>query len=126
MFTKGIAVGSIQPYFLSQTDQNFDKAKPLSDPANKAAVEAQAVKTAELLAEFIAGAKHRLDIAINGAARRGLAVRIAYDKDQEDHTPGTIDDFLGAGSDPAPDGTNQFVESDRFDARVLRQGITTE
>jgi len=144
MFNVGTAVGSIQPYFLSQTDQNIDKSKPLSDPGNKAAVEAQASKTAEVLADFIGGARHRLEIAIydfrlaegnvhdkvvnaiNAAARRGVQVRIAYDKDQEDHTPGTIDDFIGAGSDPAPDGTNQFVESDRFDARVLRQGITTE
>jgi phosphatidylserine/phosphatidylglycerophosphate/cardiolipin synthase-like enzyme len=144
MFEAGTAVGSIQPHFLSQTDQNFDKTKPLSDPANKAAIEAQALKTAELMADFIAGAKHRLDIAIydfrladgrvhdtvvnaiNAAAQRGVAVRIGYDKDQEDHTPGTIDDFLGAGSDPAPDGTNEFVESPRFAATVARKGITTE
>ena len=144
MFEAGSAVGPIQPYFLSQIEAAFDRTKPLSDPANQAVIEAQASKTAQLLADFISGAQHRLDIAIydfrlasgkahdlvvdaiNGAARRGVAVRIAYDKDQEDHTPGTIDDFLGAGSDPAPDGTNAFVESDRFDANVLRRGITTE
>jgi phosphatidylserine/phosphatidylglycerophosphate/cardiolipin synthase-like enzyme len=144
MFEAGTAVGPIQPYFLSQIEAAFDRSKPLSDPANQAIIEAQAVKTAGLLADFIAGAQHRLDIAIydfrlatgkahdlvvdaiNTAARRGVAVRIGYDKDQEDHSPGTIDDFLGAGADPAPNGTNEFVESGRFDAMVARKGITTE
>jgi phosphatidylserine/phosphatidylglycerophosphate/cardiolipin synthase-like enzyme len=145
MFKAGDAAGSIQPYFLSQTDQPIDTKHPLSDPANKAAIEAQALQTAEILAEFIGGAKHRLDIAIydfrlaegkvhdtvvnaiNNAAKRGVAVRIGYDKDQEDHTPGTIDDFLGTGADPAPDGTNEFVESkQRFVPAVARKGITAE
>jgi len=144
MFEKGAAVGRIQPYFLSQIEHQFDKSKPLNDPGNKAAVDKQASKTAHILADFISGAKHRLDIAIydfrlsegsvhdavvnaiNAAARKGVSVRIAYDKDKEDQTPGTVDDFIGAAADPAPDGTNRFVESDRFDARVLRRGITTE
>src|SRR5215813_4502896 len=145
MFKAGDAAGSIQPYFLSQTDQHIDTKHPLSDPANKAAIEAQALQTAEILAEFIGGAKHRLDIAIydfrlaegkvhdtvvnaiNDAAKRGVAVRIGYDKDQEDHTPGTIDDFLGTGADPAPDGTNEFVESrQRFVPAVARKGISAE
>jgi len=144
MFQQGKAVGSIQPYFLSQISEKIDGSTPIDKQSNVAAVNAQASKVAGLLADYISGAKHRLDIAIydfrlpdgnvhdlvvnaiNAAARRGIAVRIAYDQDQEDKTPGTIDDFLGAGSDPAPDGTNEFVNSKRFDDRVARKGITTE
>ena len=96
------------------------------------------------MAEYIGGAKHRLDIAIydfrlpdgsihdtvvnaiNGAARNGIAVRIAYDKDQDLKTPGTVDYFIGAGSDPAPDGTDKFMEDKkRFNANVARKGIST-
>jgi phosphatidylserine/phosphatidylglycerophosphate/cardiolipin synthase-like enzyme len=145
MFLKGQPAGSIQPYFLSQIDQKLDDKMPIDKQHARAAIDKQAAGTANLIAEFVSGAKHRLDIAIydfrlpdgtvhdtvvnaiNAAAARGMAVRIAYDKDQEEKTPGTIDYFLGAGSDPAPDGTNEFVESrKRFDKRIQRQGITTE
>jgi phosphatidylserine/phosphatidylglycerophosphate/cardiolipin synthase-like enzyme len=143
MFEKGSAVGSIQPYFLSQIDQKLSK-KPIDKQTNQNAINAQASKTANLLADYISVAKYRLDIAIydfrlpdgsvhdtvvnaiNAAAQHGIAVRIAYDRDQDQKVPGTIDYFISAGADPAPDGTNEFVESKRrFDPRVARKGITT-
>jgi phosphatidylserine/phosphatidylglycerophosphate/cardiolipin synthase-like enzyme len=144
MFLKGESVGVIQPYFLSQIDRSFDRRNRIDDPDNLDDVNAQAEKTAEVLAGFIGQAKARLDIciydfrlpdgriqeavvgAINDAAERGVAVRIAYDEDQELKTPGTIEDFLGAAADPAPDGTNAFVESDRFHSAVQRKPISTE
>jgi phosphatidylserine/phosphatidylglycerophosphate/cardiolipin synthase-like enzyme len=144
MFEKGTAAGSIQPYFLTQVEGLLDAKKPIDKQPNKQRIDAQAKKTAELLAEYIGRAEHRLDIAIydfrlpkgpvhdtvvyaiNAAARRGVSVRIAYDKDQDTATPGTVDYFIGASSDPAPDGTNEFVESGRFDKSVARKGITTE
>lgn len=144
MFEKGTAVGLIQPYFLSQIEQAIDKNKPIDKQTSQGAINAQAAKTADLMAEYIGGAKHRLDIAIydfrlpdgsihdtvvnaiNGAARNGIAVRIAYDKDQDLKTPGTVDYFIGAGSDPAPDGTDKFMEDKkRFNANVARKGIST-
>ena len=145
VFLKGQPAGSTQPYFLSQIDQKLDDKTPLDKQQARAAIDQQAAGTANLIAEFIGATKHRLDIAIydfrlpdgtvhdtvvnaiNGAAQKGIAVRIAYDKDQEEKTPGTIDYFLGAGSDPAPDGTNEFVESrKRFDKSIQRKGITTQ
>src|SRR5215471_20731355 len=102
MFSKGIAIESIQPYFLSQIEHSFSDSGPIDSEANKALVQAQASKTAEVLADFISRAAHRLDIAIydfrlgkgpihdtvvnaiNKAAGNGVAVRIAYDKDSED------------------------------------------
>lgn len=143
MFTQGQPAGVIQPYFLSQIDTSFSKSVKIDSGSNKNQVQAQAQLVASAIADYIAGAKQRLDIAIydfrlsegpvhdtivgaiNIAAKRGVSVRIAYDKDQEDKTPGTIDDFIKNGSDPAPDGTNQFVEDPhRFDKRVARKGIT--
>jgi phosphatidylserine/phosphatidylglycerophosphate/cardiolipin synthase-like enzyme len=143
MFSKGTAVGPIQPYFLSQIDEAISDKHAIDKQTNQAAISAQASKTADLLEAYMGDAKHRLDIAIydfrlpdgsihdtivnaiNGAAERGVAVRIAYDKDQDLKDPGTVDYFIGAGADPAPDGTDKFVESERFEARVARKGITT-
>lgn len=145
MFEKGTAVGSIQPYFLSQIEGKISADEAMGKQPLQDAIDAQAAKTAELMAEYIGGAQHGLDIAIydfrladggihntvvnaiNAAAQRGVQVRIAYDKDQDLKTPGTVDYFIGAGSDPAPDGTDAFVEDkQRFHANVARRGITTE
>src|SRR5438128_772758 len=143
MFKKGTAVGAIQPYFLSQIEAPLS-GKPMDKQASHAAINAQASKTADLLAAYIGDAKHRLDIAIydfrlpngkihdtvvnaiNKAAKRGVSVRIAYDKDQNIKTPGTIEYFVGAGADPAPDGTNKFMASRRFHPKVARRAISTE
>ena len=144
MFKKGTAVGAIQPYFLSQVEAPLSADKPMDKQASQAAINAQAAKTADLIAAYLGEAKHRLDIAIydfrlpngkvhdtvvnaiNKAAQRGVSVRIAYDKDQNTKVPGTIEYFVGAGSDPAPDGTNKFMESRRFHPKVARKAISTE
>jgi phosphatidylserine/phosphatidylglycerophosphate/cardiolipin synthase-like enzyme len=144
MFEKGTAVGPIQPYFLSQIEGAISK-EPMDQQQSLAAITAQASKTANLMADYISSAKYRLDIAIydfrltdpsirnivvnaiNEAARNGIDVRIAYDKDQNEKVPGTVDYFIGAGADPAPDGTNEFVTTQAgFDAKVARKAITTE
>jgi phosphatidylserine/phosphatidylglycerophosphate/cardiolipin synthase-like enzyme len=144
MFEKGSAVGTIQPYFLSQIEGKLED-KAMGEQSQGAAIDEQAAKTAELMAEYIGGAQHGLDIAIydfrlpngdiqdtvvnaiNAAAKKGVQVRIAYDMDQDTKTPGTVEYFIGAGSDPAPDGTNAFVEDEqRFHSSVARKGITTE
>lgn len=142
MFEKGTAIGPMQPYFLTQVQGRLNENEPVENQPNEEEIIAQAEKTAELLAEYIGGAKHRLDIAIydfrlpdgsahdtvvnaiNKAAQNGVSVRIAYDRDNEDKKPGTVDYFIGAASDPAPDGTNEFVASKRFHAKVSRKGIT--
>jgi phosphatidylserine/phosphatidylglycerophosphate/cardiolipin synthase-like enzyme len=145
MFQKGNAVGRIQPYFLTQIETPLQKGDPINSRDNSAAIQQQALQAANVLADFMSQAKHRLDIAIydfrllkgkvhdtivgaiNDAAKRGIAVRIAYDKDAEDKTPGTIGDFFANGADPAPDGTNKFMEkSGRFDERVTRKAIVSD
>lgn len=77
---------------------------------------------ATLLADFLRGARHSLDIAIYDfrlsdplrqivasafadVAAAGVAIRIAYDADKPE-TPN-----LAAGMDPAPLGTGSFVQS---------------
>src|SRR5262249_50287281 len=64
MFSKRTAIGAIQPYFLSQIEHSLSKSEPIDSGANQALVQAQASKTAEVLADFISHAAHRLDIAI--------------------------------------------------------------
>jgi phosphatidylserine/phosphatidylglycerophosphate/cardiolipin synthase-like enzyme len=47
--------------------------------------------------------------AVNGAADRGVTVRIAYDKAQESEDGPILKQFRSAGGDPAPVGTEHFL-----------------
>jgi phosphatidylserine/phosphatidylglycerophosphate/cardiolipin synthase-like enzyme len=127
MFSGGVAVGNVQPYFLTQADVALDESKPLPEQPDLAAIEDQALKMGEVLADFISAATTSLDIAIydfrlldgamtdqivhavQTAAGNGVSVRLAYDRT---HAAGAIlKEFADAGGDPAPTGTHTFIAS---------------
>jgi phosphatidylserine/phosphatidylglycerophosphate/cardiolipin synthase-like enzyme len=140
MFTSGTAVGSIQPYFLSQAAP-LEAHDPLPHQPKFGDVVAQAKKAADVFARFLADAKYNVHVAIydfrlvpgeahdtvveaiNGAAKRGVMVRVAYDKTK---LSPTIEEFAASGADPAPIGTETFLtRSGRFDPRVQFKPVVT-
>jgi phosphatidylserine/phosphatidylglycerophosphate/cardiolipin synthase-like enzyme len=134
----------VQPYFLTQADVDLDKSAPLQDQPELAAIEDQAVKVAEVFADFIGAAKTALDIAIydfrlldgtlteqivgavKAAAARGVAVRLAYDRVQGAADDATLKAFEDSGGDPAPVGTHAFVGAAGFPAGVQVRAIEEE
>lgn len=123
MLKTGGLVGSIQPYFLAQATK-LDGGKDLSEQSGFSAVKDQAKAVAETLAGFIAKAKYNIHIsiydfrlvdpdiegivvgAINKAAQDGVMVRIAFD---ENNLTETVEQFMAVGTDPAPEGTKDFL-----------------
>jgi phosphatidylserine/phosphatidylglycerophosphate/cardiolipin synthase-like enzyme len=135
MFETGSPVQAIQPYFLSQIDEKLDKTKPLEkQPAIKEITD-QALLVGTAFSQFIAGATSTIDIAIYDfrlldgpltsqfvdaivtAAQRGVTVRLAYDKTQDNPAQDpTMKAFEGAGGDPAPTGTEAFIAGTKIGA----------
>ncbi len=125
-FIAAPAFGPIQSYLLSQCDIEV-APKPLEEQPHQDLIEAQAQRVADAFAHFVASAETSLDIciydfrldfdrvrqtivdAINGAADRGVTVRIAYDKAQESEDGPILKQFRSAGGDPAPVGTEHFL-----------------
>jgi phosphatidylserine/phosphatidylglycerophosphate/cardiolipin synthase-like enzyme len=123
-------------YLLSQIDAKVEK-KPIAEQAAVAKIEAQALEVAERFADFVGSATKTLDIciydfrldlpavsakivdAINGAADRDVAVRIAFDANQKSDEE-VIKQFEGAGGDPAPTGTQAFLHE------ALARGVRTK
>jgi phosphatidylserine/phosphatidylglycerophosphate/cardiolipin synthase-like enzyme len=113
-------------HLLSQIDEEVEK-RPVDEQPGVSRIEDQAIKVADLFAEFVGRAETTLDIciydfrldlpavsekivaAINGAAAKGVAVRVAYDANQKSDEE-IIKQFSGAGGDPAPTGTQMFLE----------------
>ena len=118
-FITAPTLGPIQPYLLSQCDIDV-VPKPLEEQPHVDLIEAQAQQAADAYAQFVASADASLDIciyafrvdfdrvrqtivdAVNGAADRGVTVRIAYDKAQESEDGPILKQFRSAGGDPAP------------------------
>jgi hypothetical protein len=125
----------ITVHLLSQIDGQITSA-PIGQQASLPAIEAQAKQVADLFAAFAKSATTTLDIciydfrlvlsdvsdtivtAINGAAGRGVTVRVAYDANEASDTE-IIKQFRGAGGDPAPTGTQVFI------ARSLHPSVHT-
>ena len=142
MFSAGVAVGNVQPYFLTQADVTLDKSKPLPLQPDLAVIEAQALTTGEVLAGFIGAATTSLDIAIydfrlldgpltdqivgavKTAARRGVTVRLAYDRTQAPDA--ILKEFSDADGDPAPVGTHAFIAATGLPASVQVRPIEEE
>jgi phosphatidylserine/phosphatidylglycerophosphate/cardiolipin synthase-like enzyme len=142
MFRAGTAVGSITPYFLTQANVHLDPNLDLADQPRLSAIEAQAAHAAAVVAGFVDAATATVDIAIydfrllpgaptdvvvnaiNGAADRGVAVRIAYDKSEaaSEGSTSTVKVFRAAGADPAPGGTEHFLEQSMH-ASVKKRAI---
>ena len=117
MLKEGQRVGSIQPYFLNETVTVNPKTDV--DSQATAALQKAAQQTAELIADFrltISVVESVVVGAINDAAKRGVTVRIAYDKTQDNPT---LKNFAESGGDPAPVGTHTFLTTrGRFHANV--------
>ena len=144
MFNAGTAVGKVQPYFLTQAEVDLDKSAPLDKQPGLAAIEEQAGQVAQVLAGFIDGTAASLDIAIydfrllpgeltgqivdavGAAARRGVTVRLAYDKTVEAGDGATLKAFCDAGGDPAPTGTHTFIAAAGLPASVQVRAIAEE
>jgi phosphatidylserine/phosphatidylglycerophosphate/cardiolipin synthase-like enzyme len=144
LFSAGIAVEDVQPYFLTQAAVDLDGSKPLDQQPGLAAIEDQALQAAGAFAGFIGGATASLDIAIydfrllagaltdqfvgavRAAAERGVSVRLAYDKTQETADDVTLKAFGDAGGDPAPVGTHIFLAAAGFPAGVQVRAIQEE
>lgn len=136
MLTKVQGPQGITVHLLSQIDAQID-SKPIAEQPSLPAIEAQANEVADLFVGFVQSAAATLDIciydfrldlsdvsdkivtAINGAAERGVAVRVAYDAKQTDDEV-IIKQFRGAGGDPAPIGTHAFL------ARSLHAPVQTK
>jgi len=128
MFVSGVAVGDVQPYFLTQAAVDLDRTLPLDQQPELQQITDQALDVAGVLADFIGGALVSLDIAIydlrlldgpltqavvdalRAASARGVTIRLAYDKVQESADSTTLKAFADAGGDPAPVGTHTFIE----------------
>jgi phosphatidylserine/phosphatidylglycerophosphate/cardiolipin synthase-like enzyme len=141
-FEQAAAVGPIQPYFLTQIDGEVDDTPLTSQPALDA-ITAQARQVAQLFAGFVGDAHESLDVciydfrldlsdvqqtivdAINGAAERGVRVRVAYDKREEAGDAPILKRFEEAGGDPAPTGTDAFL-SRALSAKVQRRAVAEE
>lgn len=126
MLIKAPAPDGLVVHLLSQIDGEVER-KPVDQQASVGAIEAQAIEVADHLASFVKGATKTLDIcvydfrlalpavsrkivdAINDAAARGVAVRVAFDANQKSDEE-IIKQFHGAGGDPAPTGTHLFIE----------------
>ncbi len=144
MFNAGVAAGNVQPYFLTQAVTDLDDSKPLGQQPELAAITDQALQAADAFAAFIGAATATLDIAIydfrllpgpledqflgavRAAARRGVSVRLAYDRTQETTEETTLKAFGGAGGDPAPVGTHTFLARAQFPANVEVRPIAEE
>ena len=130
MFEHGYSQNSIDVYLLSQIDGTVQETT-IAAQDEIAAIETQAGQVAALFDAFVGEAQSSLDIciydfrlvidsvqaavvsAINQAADRGIAVRIAYDKNETDDQD-ILKQFEGAGGDPAPVGTAAFISSAGF------------
>lgn len=141
MLSRGPSVEGIEAQFLSQIDATIGKAA-VSDQDAAAAIEQQATQVAELFSAFTGQAAKTLDVciydfrltipavseivvqAINDAAERGVAVRIAYDKTQNDGD--ILKQFAGAGGDPAPTGTHRFLTSAPLHPSVQLKAVLEE
>src|SRR6185437_4656369 len=124
MLSTGTPVGNIQPYFLTQVVPDLDPAKVLDQQPELTAITGQALAVADIFTGFIAGARTSLDIAIydfrllpgdltdkivgavQDAAGRGVAVRLAYDKTTATDDDATLKAFAGEGGDP---GTSHIM-----------------
>jgi len=142
MFTGGVAVGNVQPYFLTQADVALDESRPLPEQPDLAAIEDQALRMGEILAGFISAATTSLDIAIydfrlldgaltdqivhavQTAAGSGVNVRLAYDRTQA--AGAILKEFADAGGDPAPTGTHTFIATAGLPAGIQVQPIQEE
>jgi phosphatidylserine/phosphatidylglycerophosphate/cardiolipin synthase-like enzyme len=142
MFSAGVAVGNVQPYFFTQADVALDKSKPLPQQPDLAAIEDQALTVGEVFAGFISSATTSLDIAIydfrlldgaltgqivqavQAAAERGVSVRLAYDRTQA--SGAILKAFADAGGDPAPVGTHTFIATAGLPAGVQVRPIQEE
>ena len=125
-FASPRAIGPIKPYLLTQCGVDV-VAKPLAEQPHQDRIAGQAQHVADAFAHFVAAAETSLDVciydfrlevervrttivdAINGAAARGVAVRIAYDKSLEASDGPILKQFRTAGGDPAPVGTDHFL-----------------
>lgn len=128
---KGLAV-----HLLSQIDGKVE-SKPIDQQTATPAIEAQAAQVADLFADFVKAATTTLDIciydfrlalpaisqkivsAINDAAGRDVTVRVAYDANQKSDEE-IIKQFKGAGGDPAPTGTEAFLQASLHPAVVAK------
>src|SRR3954453_5747834 len=99
-FTSPRALGATKPYLLTQCGIQV-VAEALDEQPHQDRIAGQAQHVADAFAHFVAAARTILDVciydfrldiarvqqtiveAINSAAARGVAVRIAYDKSQE-------------------------------------------
>ncbi len=142
MFTGGVAVGNVQPYFLTQADVALDESRPLPEQPDLAAIEDQALRMGEILAGFISAATTSLDIAIydfrlldgaltdqivhavQTAAGSGVNIRLAYDRTQA--AGAILKEFADAGGDPAPTGTHTFIATAGLPAGIQVQPIQEE
>jgi len=138
------ALGPIKPYLLSQCGVDV-VAKPLGEQPHQDRIAGQAQHVADAFAHFVEAGRTSLDIciydfrleiervqqtvvdAINAAAARGVAVRIAYDKSLETSDGPILKQFRAARGDPAPVGTDHFVRVGAgLDPRVQVRAIREE
>lgn len=153
MLTKVAPSNGISVTLLSQIDGEVE-SKPIEQQATAQAIEAQAIEVADQFVDFVSGATKTLDVciydfrltlpavsrkivdAINTAAARGVAIRVAYDANQKSDEE-IIKQFQGAGGDPAPTGTEAFLEAELHpkietkpiaeqDGKALAAGVTAE
>ncbi len=136
MLTNPATPDGLTVHLLSQIDAEIE-AKPVEEQAAVGEIETQATQVADLFAEFAKRATATLDIciydfrltlpaisqkivdAVNDAAARGVAVRVAYDANQKSDEE-IIKQFSGAGGDPAPTGTEAFLQAE------LRPAVETK
>ena len=141
MLTDAPAPNGITVHLLSQIEGTVD-SQPIVKQPDEAAIAAQAAQVAERFAAFVDATRTTLDIciydfrlelpaishtvvtAINAAADRGVAVRVAYDANETSDEE-IIKQFRGAGGDPAPTGTHDFLKA-ALDHRVATQAIAEE
>lgn len=141
VFSQGPSVDGIEAHFLSQIDALIGKAA-ISDQNAADAIQQQATQVAGLFSDFAGQATETLDVciydfrltipevsaivvkAINNAAERGVAVRVAYDKTQNDGD--ILKQFSGAGGDPAPTGTHRFLASAPLHPAVQLKAVLEE
>ena len=74
MFSAGVAVGNVQPYFLTQAEVDLDRTVPLEQQPELQQITGQALQTADMLADFMGGATQALDIAIYDFRLRDCAL----------------------------------------------------
>src|SRR5215831_6197240 len=144
MFDAGLAVGNVEPYFLTQAEVDLDRSKPLAQQPGLKQIQDQALQVAGVFTAFIGAAMQQLDIAIydfrlldgpltdqivgavKAAAGRGVSVRLAYDRVQGAADDATLKAFADAGGDPAPVGTHAFLQAARLPASVQVRAVEEE